>query len=360
MTADLLMIPGPTPLPDAVRDAMARPAIGHRGPEFKAILERVFPALKQVFKTESDVLLYTASATGAIEAAMQNTLNAGDHIAVLGCGVFSNRWADLAETLGLRVTRVQVPAGQANTVESLEQTLAADTAKSIKAVVMVHSETSTGVQNPVKELVALIKAHGALSIVDGVTSIGAAPFEMDAWGVDLAIAGSQKAFMIPPGLAFLAVGPKAWAAHEQVKNPGFYFNFKRYKKSQDAMTTPYTPATHLVMALDVALTMMLQTEGLEAVHARHLALRDLTRQGVRELGFELFVPNDADASLAVTSVKTPAGTTIDALRKTLKTRFGITVADGQADLKGQIFRIGHLGYINERDVRTVLSALRAL
>jgi aspartate aminotransferase-like enzyme len=359
MTADLLLIPGPTPLPDAVRDAMAQPAIGHRGPEFKAVLERVLPVLKQVFKTESDVLLYTASATGAIEAALQNTLNVGDHVLVLGCGVFSNRWADLAESLGLAVTRLKVPAGLPNTLADLDAALSADTSKAFKMVVMVHSETSTGVQNDVKTLLARVRQHGALSLVDGVTSIGASPFEMDAWGVDLAVAGSQKAFMIPPGLAFLAVGPRAWEAHRACTHPGFYFNFSRYQKSQAGMTTPYTPATHLVLALDVALKMML-SEGLEAVQARHLALRDLTRQGIRDLGLDLFVQDDAHASHAVTSVKVPQGMTIDALRKALKTRFGITVADGQADLKGHIFRIGHLGYIHERDTRTVLTCLKAL
>jgi aspartate aminotransferase-like enzyme len=359
MTSDLLLIPGPTPLPDAVREAMAQPAIAHRGPEFKAVLERVFPALQKVFKTESDVLLYTASATGAIEAALQNTLNTGDHILVLGCGVFSNRWADLGEHLGFTVTRLQVPAGSANTLADLDAALTLPAAKDIKMVVMVHSETSTGVQNDVKALAARVAQHGALSLVDGVTSIGASPFEMDAWGVDLAVAGSQKAFMIPPGLAFLAVSQKAWLAHRRCTHPGFYFNFTRYQKSQAAMTTPYTPATHLVLALDVALNMML-SEGLEAIHGRHLALRDLTRHGVSKLGLELFVPEDAQASRAVTSVKAPAGMTIDALRKTLKSRFGITVADGQADLKGQIFRIGHLGFINERDIRTVLECLKTI
>jgi aspartate aminotransferase-like enzyme len=351
-----LMIPGPTPLPDAVREVMARPAIGHRSPEFKAILQRVFAGMKQVFQTQHDVFVYTSSATGAIEAAMMNTLNPGDLVLVLSCGVFSGRWGDMAKSLGLQIEVQAVPAGESNSTEALEQRLKQDVNKEIKAVVLVHSETSTGALNPVQEMVSLIREHGALSIVDTVTGLNAAPFDMDGWGVDLAISGSQKGFMIPPGLSFLAVGPRAWQAFEQCKNPGFYFNFKRNKKAQDGDTTAYTPATHLIMALDVALQMML-AEGLEAMNQRHAKLKAMTRAGLKAMNLPLLVEDDTKASPAVTSVLAPAGVSIDAIRKGLKSEFGITVADGQAELKGKIFRVGHLGYMAERDVLMSLACL---
>lgn len=358
-TPEQLMIPGPTPLPDAVREAMARPAIGHRGGEFKKVLERVFPALQWVFQTRNDVFLITASGTAAMEAALINTLNAGDQILVLSCGVFSERWAETAELLGIRVTRQTVPYGQANSVEALRAALAADTQKAYKAVVITHSETSTSVQNPLEEMAALIRAHGALSIVDAVTSLTASPLPVDAWGLDLVASGSQKGLMIPPGLSFLSVSARAWEAFARCERPGLYFNFKKYKKAQDDFTTPYTPATHLILALDVALK-MLQEEGLQACQARHLAHRDAVRNAARQLGLRLLVEDDALASAAVTALFPPPGVDVDALRAGLKQRFGVIVANGQKDLKGKIFRIGHLGFQSERDIRMTLDALTAV
>jgi aspartate aminotransferase-like enzyme len=352
-----LMIPGPTPLPDTVRAAMGLPGIGHRSPEFKAVLANVFPRLKQVFKTQSaDVLMYTASGTGAVEAAMVNTLNVGDTVLIVSCGVFSDRWGAMAKSLGFNVQELKAPAGEANTVESLAAALAADTTKQIKAVSLIHSETSTGVLNPIKEMVALIRQHGALSIVDSVTGLTAAPFEFDEWGIDLAISGSQKGFMIPPGLSFLAVGPRAWEAHKQCQNPGFYFNFTRNKKAQDQDTTAYTPATHLILALDAALDIMME-EGMEAMNARHAQLQTMVRAGVSALGLKPFVQDVAQASPSVSSVLPPAGISVDAIRKGLKKDYLITVADGQAELKGKIFRIGHLGFVSQRDVLMTLAAL---
>jgi aspartate aminotransferase-like enzyme len=350
------MIPGPTPLPDAVRQALGQPAIGHRSPEFKAILKRVFPRLQDTFRTSSDVLMYTASGTGAMEAALINTLNPGDFVLSLTCGVFSERWADIAESLGAVVERISVPYGEANTVESLRERLAQDTEKRIKAVTMIHSETSTGVLNPIPALVAEVKAHGALSIVDTVTGLGSAPFSFDEWGVDIAVSGSQKGFMIPPGLAFLSLSKKAWDAHAQCKHPGYYFNFKKNKKAQDEFTTAYTPATCLIQALDTALAMMAE-EGLENQLARHARLKTMVRAGVSAMGLKPVVENAEQASCAVTSVWPPEGVSVADIRAGLKSRFGITVADGQKSLKGKIFRIGHLGYVTEREVYLVLTAL---
>ncbi|XVJ50951.1 MAG: alanine--glyoxylate aminotransferase family protein [Vampirovibrio sp.] len=352
-----LMIPGPTPLPDAVREVMGRPAVGHRSPEFKEIMKRVLPNLQAVFQTQHPVIVYTASATGAIEAALTNTLNAGETILVLSCGVFSRRWGDMAKSLGLVVETLNVEDGQINTVEALQTRLLADTAHTIKAVIFVHSETSTGALNDVKALVRVIREHGALSMVDTVTGLSADAFKMDEWGIDLAMSGSQKGFMMPPGLSFLAVGERALARHQQVvQHPGFYFNFTRNLNAQAEYTTAYTPATHLIMALDVSLQMMLE-EGLEAMNQRHGRLRDMVRAGVRAMGLRPLVEDDADASPAVTAVLPPEGVEAPLIRKILKDRFSITVADGQARLKGKIFRIGHLGFVGERDVYMVLACL---
>ncbi len=352
-----LMIPGPTPLPEAVRSVLADPAIGHRSAEFKAVLVRVFQGLQWAFQTKNPVLMYTASATGAMEGAFQNTLNRGDSIVVLCCGVFSSRWADMAESLGLQVTRITVPAGEPNTVESLEAVLSADTHKKIKAVVITHSETSTGVLNPLQATAKVVRAHDALCIVDAVTSLLATPLYTDAWDLDLVVSGSQKGFMIPPGLAFLSVGPRAWQAFERCEHPGYYFNFERNKKAQLDHTTAYTPATPQCLALDVALTLM-QSEGLEAIWARHHQLQTQIREGVKALGLSCLVPHSQYASTAVTAVYPPEGVLVSSIRQYLKEHFAIAIADGQKELKGKIFRIGHLGHICTADADRVLGALK--
>lgn len=353
---DLLMIPGPTPLPEGVREALAKPAMGHRSPAFKKVLERVLPRLQWVFQTQNDVFLYTASGTGAMEASIINTLNPGDKTLALVCGVFSARWAEVAESLGIDVERLTVAAGEHNPVEALAERLSKDTQKQIKAVMVTHSETSTGVLNPLQEYAKVIQTHGALSIVDAVTSMGAISVPVDDWGLDLVISGSQKGFMVPPGLSFLSVSEKAWAAHKACRNPGFYFNFQKYKKAQDEFTTPYTPATALILGLDVALDMM-EKEGLPAIFERHHQLRQMTRSGLSALGLELMVKEDRYASTAATSAYC---TSVADLRAELKSRFGIQIADGQKDLKGKIIRVGHLGYVSERNTLMTLSALEAV
>jgi aspartate aminotransferase-like enzyme len=356
---DLLMIPGPTPLPEAVREALAKPAMGHRSPGFKKVLERVLPRLQWVFQTQNDVFLYTASGTGAMEASLINTLNPGDKTLALVCGVFSARWAEVAESLGIEVERLTVAAGEHNPVEALAERLAQDTSKQIKAVMVTHSETSTGVLNPLQEYAKVIQAHGALSIVDAVTSMGAISVPVDDWGLDLVISGSQKGFMIPPGLSFLSVSEKAWAAHKACQNPGFYFNFQKYKKAQDDFTTPYTPATALILGLDVALEMM-EKEGLPAIFERHHQLRQMTRSGLSALGLDLMVKEERYASTAATSAYLPSALSVADVRSELKSRFGIQIADGQKDLKGKIIRVGHLGYVSERNTLMTLSTLEAV
>jgi aspartate aminotransferase-like enzyme len=359
--AELLMIPGPTPLPEPVREVMSRPAIGHRSAEFKDVLKRVFPNLQWIFGAKNQVFLYTASGTGAMEASMVNVLNPGDRVLALVNGVFSHRWAEIAKTLGLQVETLDVPAGEAHTPAMLQEYLEARLNTDYKAILLNHSETSTGVLSPIRELVAVSRqTHpNALTIVDTITSLGATHFSLDDWDVDIAVSGSQKGFMLPPGLSFLALSDRAWKAHQQCHQPGYYFNFTRYQKAQLENTTPYTPATPQILGLDVALTLM-QEEGLDNIIQRHARLSRMTRAGVQALGLSLFVSDPALASPSVTSFLPPAGLTVDAIRAGLKKRFGIIIADGQKELKGKIMRIGHLGHVSERDVLTTLSALEAV
>jgi aspartate aminotransferase-like enzyme len=359
--AELLMIPGPTPLPEPVRAVMNAPAMGHRSAEFKEVLKRVFPNLQRIFKTENQVLLYTASGTGAMEAAMINTLNQGDRILILTNGVFSHRWVEIADTLGYVTETLDVPMGQAHQTTLLQDYLVANKDIIYKAILLTHSETSTGVSNKIAPLTEVIRASHpeALVIVDTVTSLASAEFDFDSWGIDIAVSGSQKGFMLPPGLSFLALSDRAWQAHQLCKNPGYYFNFSRYKKAQAENTTPYTPATHLILGLDVALEMMLE-EGLSQIVQRHWHNRQMLRAGLKAMGLELFVKNDTHASLAVTSFSPPEGLSVNTIRQDLKTRFGIVIADGQKSLKGKIMRIGHLGYVGEREVLATLAALEAV
>lgn len=356
--ADLLMIPGPTPLPEAVREVLGRPAMGHRSAEFKEVLRRVFPNLKGVFQCKNQVLLYTASGTGAMEAALSNTCNPQDRILVLANGVFSHRWAEIGNSLGLKVETFTVPAGEGHQPALLHEYLSAQQEHPFRAVCLAHSETSTGVLNPTKELAAVVRqaSPDTLVIVDAITSLGAAEFDFDDWDLDVAVSGSQKGFMLPPGLSFLALSDRAWQAHQGVNNPGYYFNFTRYQKSQLEDTTPYTPATCLILGLDVALQMML-AEGLAAITTRHDRLKHMTRTGLQAMGLSLFVSDAAWASPSVTSFLPPTGVTVDTVRGQLKKNFGIVIADGQKDLKGKIMRIGHLGHVSERDILTTLSAL---
>ncbi|WP_373532934.1 alanine--glyoxylate aminotransferase family protein [Vampirovibrio sp.] len=359
--ADLLMIPGPTPLPEPVREVMGRPAIGHRSAEFKEVLKRVFPKLQWIFGSKNQVFLYTASGTGAMEASMSNTLNPGDRVLALVNGVFSHRWAEIAKTLGLQVETLDVPHGEAHTPAMLQEYLEARKETDYKAVLLNHSETYTGVLSPIRQLVSVIRqTHPqTLIILDAITSLGATEFSLDEWDIDVAVSGSQKGFMLPPGLSFLALSERAWQAHQHCQQPGYYFNFTRYQKAQLENTTPYTPATPQILGLDVALTLM-QEEGLEAIIRRHQTLSRMTRAGVKAMGLEPFVREDALASPSVTSFLPPAGISVDAVRSGLKKRFGIVIADGQKELKGKIMRIGHLGHVSEREVLTTLSALEAV
>jgi len=355
---DFLMIPGPTPVPERVLLAMAKHPIGHRSSEFSAIIKRCHDNLKKVFQTKNDVFIYTSSGTGAMDAALGNLLNRGDKVLSLVIGNFGERWAKIAKAYGAQVDTIKADFGKAINPEDLKTRLDADVNKEIKIVTLTHNETSTGVTNPLKELVAIIKDHGALSVVDGITSIGALDCKMDEWDIDVLISGSQKGFMIPPGLAFLAASEKAWKVHEQCEYPNFYFNWSQAKKSHAADTTPWTPAVNLIVALDTALEMIIE-EGLDEVFKRHTNNALMLREGIKNMGLELFVPDESIASHAITSVLPPHGVSVPDIRKTLKNDYDIVVANGQNDLKDKIFRMGTLGYVSERDVLTALASLEA-
>lgn len=355
----MLMIPGPTPVPEAALLAMAKHPMGHRSKEFDAIFAECTENLKWLHQTKSDVLSLTVSGTGAMEAGIINFLSAGDRVLVGTNGKFGERWAEVAEAYGLNVEIVKAEWGQALDPENFREKLEADTEKQIKAVIITHSETSTGVLNDLETINRHVKAHGeALIMVDAVTSLGAANVPMDAWGIDVIASGSQKAYMIPPGLGFVAVGPKAWEAYKTAKLPRYYLDLGKYRKDAAKNTTPFTPPVNMFFALQVTLQMM-KAEGLENVFARHKRLMMTTRAAVQALGLPLFAA-DGCASPAITSVMPPAEVDAQKIRTLMRKRFDIALADGQDDLKGKIFRIGHLGFVCDRDILAAISSLEVV
>ena len=354
-----LMIPGPTPVPERVLLEIAKHPIGHRSSEFSSILEEVYANLKYVFQTKNDVFMYTSSGTGAMCAALENLINEGDKVLSRVIGNFGNRWAKIAESRGAVVEKIEVQPGEVIDPAVLKKRLDEDINKEIKIVTLTHSETSTGAANDIKALCALIKEHGALSVVDGVTSVCAMPCKPDEWGIDVLISGSQKGFMIPPGLAFLTASEKAWKVYEQCKHPSFYFDWAAHKKSVQANSTPFTPAVNLIAGLNVALK-MIKEEGIENVNARHKKHAMALRKALKAINMKLLVENDENASYAITSIVPPEGISVPEIRKALKNDFDIVVANGQNQLKDKIFRMGTLGFVCDRDLIASVGALEAV
>lgn len=353
-----LMIPGPTPVPESVMLEIARHPIGHRSSEFSSILEEVYANLKYVFQTKNDVFMYTASGTGAMCAALENLVNPGDKVLCLVIGNFGNRWAKIAQSRGAEVEKIEVAPGEVISPEVLKERLAKDVNKEIKIVTLTHSETSTGAANDVKTLCSIIREHGALSVVDGVTSVCAMPCKPDEWGIDVLISGSQKGFMIPPGLAFLTANDRAWKVYEQCKFPSFYFDWAAYKKSTQANSTPFTPAVNLIVGLNTALKMIID-EGIDNVNARHKRHAMALRAALRALNLKLLVDDDNHASYAITSILPPEGVSVPDIRNILKKDYDIVVANGQNQLKDKIFRMGTLGFVCDRDLIASVGALEA-
>lgn len=353
----MLMIPGPTPVPEQVLLALAKHPISHRSDEFNEMMAEVTENLKWLHQTQNDVLMLTVSGTGAMEAGIINFLSPGDRVLV-GCnGKFGDRWANLSAAFGLEVEKITAEWGKPLDTEQFKEKLVADTDKKIKAVIVTHSETSTGVLNDLETINRYVKEQGeALTIVDAVTSLGVVNLPVDDWGIDVVASGSQKGYMIPPGLGFVCVSSKAWEAYKTAKLPRFYLDLGLYRKATANNSSPFTPPLNLIFALQAALRMM-QAEGLEAIFARHQRLMKATRDALKALSLPLFCPDEA-ASPAITAVA-PLSVESEQIRAVMKKRFDIALAGGQDHLKGKIFRIGHLGFVSDRDILAAIASLEA-
>lgn len=350
-----LMIPGPTPVPSSVLRAMSKPMINHRAKAFADILDDCTRGAQWMFQTQNDLLILSCSGTGGLEAAAVNVLSVGDRVLSLITGVFGRRWADICKAYGAEVERVEWPMGEAYDVERVREALAKGP---FKVVLMTHNETSTTVLNPIAEIAALVRREqpDALLLVDSVSGLGTADLPVDKLDLDIVVAGSQKAFMLPPGLAYLSVSARAWEAIAQAKAPRFYFDLLKAREFKAKGQTPWTPAISIFYAMQEALG-LLREEGLENVFARHERLARALRAGVKALGLELLVKRDAVASRAVTGVWPPEGVAANEFRKTMQSKFGIVLANGQGPVQDKIFRIGHLGYCTDLDITSCLSAL---
>jgi serine---pyruvate transaminase len=348
-TKRYLMTPGPTPVPPDVLAAVGAPVVHHRSPDFVPVYERVLGRLREVCRTENDVLLFGASGTGAFESAVANLVTPGEPHLVVSAGSFGERWVSMLTAYGAEVDVLRYAWGETPDADDLRARLGE---RQAKAVWLVQSETSTGVVADVRALAAAAKEAGALVVVDAVSSLGAVPCETDAWGLDVVVSGSQKALMTPPGLGLAAVSEAAFAVTGS--SPRFYLDWERTRKAQQKLDAPFTPPVSLVAGLDVALELLLD-EGLEAAFERHVRLGRAARAGVKALGLELFSP-DEDRSAVVTAVRAPAGIDGTDVVRGLRDRFGITIANGQGELKGKIFRLGHIGWFDVFDITTQIAA----
>ena len=346
-----LLTPGPTPVPPEVLAAMAQPVVHHRSPDFRPIYERCLARLREVFRTAGEVLLFGSAGTGAMESTVANLCSPGDRVLVVTAGHFGERWAALASAYAAEIERVEYAWGEIPAAEDVAGRLAE--LGGVKAVFITHSETSTGVVCDVHAIAAAAQEAGALSVVDAVSSLGAVPLETDAWGIDVVVSGSQKALMTPPGLAMTSVSEGAWARRGDA--PRFYFDWDRTRKAQAKLDAPFTPPVSLVAGLDVALGLLLE-DGLNAAFDRHVRLGRACREGAKAMGLELFSPDD-DSAAVVTAIRAPEGVDATEVVGTLRDRFGITIANGQGELKGKIFRIGHIGYFDVFDITTALAGV---
>ncbi|HET8578640.1 MAG TPA: alanine--glyoxylate aminotransferase family protein [Methylomirabilota bacterium] len=347
-----LMAPGPTPVPSNVLLAMAQPMIHHRTPEYDVLFTEVRAGLKRLFQTSQEVIPFTSSGTGAMEAAVANTLSPGDTVLVLRAGKFGERWEEICRAYGVNVIPLAAPFGETVPVEGFRKALSEHA--DVKAVLMQHSESSTGVLHDVRGVAAVTRDTGAILIVDAVSSLGIANLPMDAWGVDLVVAGSQKGLMLPPGLSFCALSDKAWGHVKASRLPKYYFDLTAERKAVSKNEAHFTPAVSIVLGLREVLK-MIEAEGLENVFRRHERLARATRSGVEALGLELFAK--ATPSPALTAVLAPQGIDSEKILATYSTSHNITIAGGQGEMKGKVFRLGHMGYVGDFDVLTALGAL---
>jgi len=346
-----LFTPGPTPLPEEVRLAQAKEIVHHRGKEFAEIFKEVRQGLKDVFQTKEEVFVFTASGTGAMEAAVANLLSLGDRVLVIRGGKFGERWAEITTAFGVQVIPLDVEWGSAPDPGLIKKKLTAH--QEIKAVFTQLVETSTGVVYDIKAIAEVLRPTGAILVVDAISGLGAQSLPTHEWGIDVVIGGSQKALMIPPGLAFVALSPKAWSFVESSNIPRYYWDFKKVRKALDKNQTPYTPAVSLICALRESLR-LLKKEGWENVLARHARLAEATRKAALALGLKIFskVPSNV-----LTAIEVPAGIDANELRTIMRDGYGVEVAGGQEELAGKIIRIAHLGWMDESDMVAVVSSL---
>jgi len=351
-----LRIAGPTPLPNDILQAMSKQMINHRGKEFGEILNRVTASLKQLFQTKGDVFLLTSSGTGGLEAAIVNTLSPGDKVLSVSNGVFGDRFASIAEQFGAEVIPLGFEWGKAADVDAVRQALQAE--PKIKAVLVTHNETSTGVTNDLASISSVVKEFKKLLLVDAISSLGSINLPVDDWHCDVTITASQKGWMAPPGLAMVSLSPEAWQANAKAKMPRFYWNFAKAKSYLEIGQTPWTPAITTVFALSASLEMMLK-EGLPNIIARHARVAKATRDGIKSLGLSLFA-EEGYASNTVTAVAASDGLDTKKMLRILRQEHQVVLAGGQQRLDGKIFRIGHLGWVTEDDIKAVISALKVV
>lgn len=353
-----LRTPGPIPVPDDILDSMSDQMINHRGPEYKDLLFRTTEGVKRVFDTTGDLYILTASGTGAMEAAIVNTLSPGDKVVNVCVGVFGMRFGEIAERFGAEVISLDFPFGSAADPDAVRGVL--NDNPDVKAVLVTHNETSTGVTNDLQAIAAVVKGEfDKLLLVDGISSVCSLPIGTDAWGCDAVATASQKGWMLPPGLAFISFSERAWQAHAESTMPRYYFDMAMYKRYYEIGQPPYTPAISVMFALDAALK-RIHAEGMGAIYERHAAIGRQTREGVKRIGLSLFPDDESFASDTVTAVKVPDGVDGGRLVAALRDEHGVILTGGQGSLAGKIFRIGHLGYTAESEIAEVLDAIAAV
>lgn len=351
MKKKVLLTPGPTPVPERALTRMAMPIMHHRHSEFKKVLGEVREGLRYIFQTKSEVIIFASSGTGAMEAAVSNTLCKGDPVLVVQGGKFGERWAQICKAFGVNADIIEVEWGKAVKVSDVESKLKA---KSYKALLVQATETSTGVKHPVKELADLVRGTDTLFIVDGVTGVGVFPLPFDEWGIDVLVTGSQKALMLPPGLAFAALSEKAWKACDRSDLPKYYFNFKKELKNLSNNETAYTPAVSLLVGLHEVIKIY-KEETLEKIFAENAKMALATREALKAIGLKLFAPESP--SEACTAAWTPEGVDGAEVVKRIRDVYGYAIAGGQDKVKGKIIRIAHMGYITRFDIIACISAL---
>ena len=351
MIKQYLLSPGPTPIPNEVALAMSETMIHHRTPQFNKVFEEARAGLKKLFGTENDVLVLASSGTGAMEASVANLFSPGDKVLVINGGKFGERWLNISNAYGLNPIELKVPWGEAVKVADVAKQLKAR--PDIQGVMIQASETSTTVLHPVKEISQLTRG-GPLFLVDGVTAVGVVPMPLDEWGIDVLVTGSQKALMLPPGLAFIALSDRAWGRTKHAKLPRFYFDLNLERKNQQKGSGAFTPAVSLIFGLRASLN-MIQQEGIENVYLRHARLCRAARAAAKALGLKLLAPDSP--SPAATGVYLPDGVDADQVLDYLRDKMNITLAEGQDQLKGKVIRIAHIGYMGAFDVITAVAAL---